>query len=172
MLAFVLGLPLKVLIGEEGGGGTTAGEGLYTRLYSTCKLDKGELRKEGLVIQTMLLVTCCSFFPVVLFPSFSFFFSFCSVLAGAAKNSFLVLVFSFFESSLCFRGGVGRYPPGWYLQQDEKFEKLWPKIWSAKLTAQSRPSFLDCALAPTAFSGLESDGCYLPEAPEVILRNV
>ena len=105
----MLGLPLKVLIGEEGEGGMTAGEGLYTRLYSTCKLDKGELRKEGLVIRTMLLVTCCSFFPVVLFPSFSFFFSFCSALAGAALNSFLAtLVFSFFDSSLCFLGGVGR----------------------------------------------------------------
>ena len=57
----------------------------------------------------MLLVTCCSFLAVVLFPSFSFFFSFSSALAGAALNSFFAtLAFSFFGSSLCFLGGVGR----------------------------------------------------------------
>jgi hypothetical protein len=84
VLDLVLGLPLKVVIGEDGEGGWTAGEGRYTRLYSTC----------------------CSFFPLVLFP---FTFSFCSALAGAALNSFLAtLTFSFFDSSLCFRGGVGR----------------------------------------------------------------
>ena len=35
VLAFVLGLAFKVLIGEEGDGGATAGDGRYTRLYST-----------------------------------------------------------------------------------------------------------------------------------------
>ena len=61
-----------------------------------------------------MLITCCSFlagFPVVLFPSFSFFlFSFNSALAGAALNSFFAtnLPFSFFDSSLSFLGSVGR----------------------------------------------------------------
>ena len=59
--------------------------------------------------RTTLVVTCCSFLAVVLFPSFSFLFSFSSALAGAALNSFFAtLAFSFFGSSLCFLGGVGK----------------------------------------------------------------
>ena len=91
--------------GGGGGGHHSWGGPVHQVVFHLQVKDRGEFNpKEG-----WPEVTCCSFFPIVLFPSFSFFFSFCSALAGAALNSFLAtLVFSFFDSSLCFLGGVGR----------------------------------------------------------------